>query len=108
AVGTSLAMLLPPIGIFAFLVYYRAGNVDGIAATMLAIGFAAGASVGALLVNTKRIHEDTLRVMFAFFLLYIAGSILFRHQRRVWAVLNTVIVMATFAAGYVLLRAVGK
>jgi hypothetical protein len=108
AVGTSLAMLLPPIGIFAFLEYYRSGNVNLAAAGALAAGFAVGAYFGAKLITTKVVPEETLRMFFAFFLLYIAGNILFRHQHRVWAALNTIVVMATFALSYVALRAVGK
>ena len=108
AVGTSLAMLLPPIGIFAFLAYYRAGNVNVAAGLTLAAGFAAGAYLGAQLVNSKRVPEEALRVFFAFFLLYLAGNILFRHQHRVWAALNTVTLMAMFAVGYLALRAIGK
>src|SRR5262245_42127184 len=60
AVGTSLGMLLPPIGIFAFLTYYRHGNVNLAAAGMLAIGFAFGAYFGGRLVTTGKIPEDTL------------------------------------------------
>ena len=51
--GTSLAMLLPPIGIFAVLAYWRAGNIDWATAGLLAVGFACGAYVGARLVPRK-------------------------------------------------------
>src|SRR5437868_5790088 len=53
--GTSLAMLLPPIGIFAVLSYWRAGNIDWPFAAALAIGFAGGAFIGAKLVNNGQI-----------------------------------------------------
>ncbi len=46
AQGTSLAMLLPPIGIFAVMQYYRAGHVDLRWAILLAIGFAVGGYFG--------------------------------------------------------------
>src|SRR5436190_3751291 len=59
AVGTSLGMLLPPIGIFAFLSYYRSGNVSLAAAGMLALGFAVGAFFGAKLITTGKIPENT-------------------------------------------------
>src|SRR4029434_2527315 len=52
AVGTSLAMLLPPIGIFAFLEYYRHGNVNVPMAALLAAGFAIGAYFGGRAVNS--------------------------------------------------------
>ena len=41
--GTSLAMLLPPIGAFAVMSYWRAGNVDWRFAGLLAVGLTAGA-----------------------------------------------------------------
>src|SRR3954470_22828598 len=49
--GARRAMLPPPIGIFAVLAYWRAGNVDWPCAALLALGFAAGAYVGARVVN---------------------------------------------------------
>lgn len=39
ATGTSLAVLLPPIGFFAALRFYRAGNVNVTAAAMIVLGF---------------------------------------------------------------------
>ena len=39
AQGTSLAVLLPPIGLLAALRYYRAGHVDFGVAGLLAVGF---------------------------------------------------------------------
>ena len=38
-----IGMLLPPIGIFAFMAYWRAGQVNVPAAGTLALGFAVGA-----------------------------------------------------------------
>src|SRR5215216_6007709 len=73
AVGTSLGMLLPPIGIFAFATYYRSGNISIAAAGFLALGFAIGAYFGAKLVATGMIPQETLRILFAFFLMYVAG-----------------------------------
>lgn len=46
AQGTSLATLLLPIGLFAFLQYYRAGHVNLRVAAVLAAGFAVGAYFG--------------------------------------------------------------
>ena len=42
ATGTSLGMLLPPIGILAFLQFYKAGHVSVPAAVLLIAGFLAG------------------------------------------------------------------
>jgi uncharacterized membrane protein YfcA len=108
AVGTSLGMLLPPIGIFAFLAYHRTGNVNLPGAIMLAIGFAVGAYVGSKLVTTGKIPENTLRIIFACFLLYVAGSILFRHEPRVRAVLYTLILLGVVGIVRGVLELIGK
>ena len=47
ATGTSLAMLLPPIGILAFLQFYKAGNVNVTAAALLVVGFLVGSHFAA-------------------------------------------------------------
>jgi uncharacterized membrane protein YfcA len=109
AVGTSLGMLLPPIGIFAFLAYYRGGNVDVKAAAMLAVGFAVGAYFGAALVNHGAIPTNGLRLMFAFLLLYIAGSIVFAHSdHQVWATTKTAALMICFAIAYASMKLIGR
>lgn len=47
AQGTTLALLLPPIGILAFMVYYKQGYVDFRAALFICIGFLIGGLFGA-------------------------------------------------------------
>ena len=80
AQGTSLAVLLPPIGLLAALRYFRAGHVDFTVAALLALGFFFGASIGAL--GATRIHGDLLRRLFGVFLLVVAlHMILGRHGR---------------------------
>ena len=46
AQGTSLGALLAPIGLLAFVEYYKVGNVDVRAAAMIAIGFLVGGFFG--------------------------------------------------------------
>jgi len=46
AQGTSLGALLAPVGLLAFLEYYRAGNVNLRASIMIAIGFLLGGYFG--------------------------------------------------------------
>ena len=108
ATGTSLAMLLPPIGLFAVLSYARAGNVWWSYATLLAIGFAAGGWLGAAIVNRHLVHPTTLRVSFALFLIYVAGNLLFRSGGRARAALETLLMMAAFAGMYILMRFAGR
>src|SRR5712691_4996455 len=47
ATGTSLAVLLPPIGLAAFLEYWRNGNVDIRAAMIIAASMLVGGGIGA-------------------------------------------------------------
>jgi uncharacterized protein len=75
AQGTSLAVLLPPIGLLAALRYYRAGHVDFGVAGLLALGFFFGASLGALV--AVKIHGDVLRRVFGAFLGVIALHMMF-------------------------------
>src|SRR4030067_1671400 len=51
ATGTSLAILLPPVGIAAVLEYYRHGNVDLKAAFIVAAALLVGAWFCALLAD---------------------------------------------------------
>ena len=46
AQGTSLAVLLPPVGLFAFLQYYRAGHVDVKVAALIIVGLLVGGWLG--------------------------------------------------------------
>src|SRR5512141_1034119 len=46
AQGTSLAMLLPPTGILAFMQYYKAGNADLKLGLLVAIGVLIGGYFG--------------------------------------------------------------
>lgn len=108
AVGTSLAMLLPPIGLLAVLRYARAGQVDWAAAMIMAAAFAVGAAAGAHIVARGWISERALRFVFVGFLLYIAGTMLFRGERRVWAALCTVGLGGVYGVTYWVMRALGK
>lgn len=49
AQGTTLALLVPPIGIFAAMTYYKAGYVNVKAATLIIVGFIIGSIFGAKL-----------------------------------------------------------
>jgi uncharacterized membrane protein YfcA len=70
AQGTSLAVLLPPTGLFAFLVYYRNGWTNLHLGAAMIVGVMAGAYLGAHLV--PYIATDVLRKVFAVFLVLVA------------------------------------
>jgi uncharacterized protein len=75
AIGTSLAILLPPIGFWAVLEYYRHGNVDLKAALIVAIAFMIGGWMGAHLANHLGGH--LLKLLFGIFVLGIGGYLIF-------------------------------
>ena len=75
AQGTSLAMLLPPLGLLAAWRYYSGGYVDAVAAGYLALGFFFGAPLGAY--GAVALHAGILRKVFGVQLLFIALHMIF-------------------------------
>ena len=75
AQGTSLGALLAPVGILAFLEYYRRGNADVRVAALLAAGFLVGGYFGA--VGAQHIPEVWLRRIFAITLVVVGGRMWF-------------------------------
>jgi uncharacterized protein len=80
ATGTSLAVLLPPIGLAAVLEYYRHGNVDLKAAIIIALSALAGAWLGAILAN--KISGPTLRLSFGIFVVTIGFYIIYGAVKK--------------------------
>ena len=76
AQGTSLAVLLLPIGFFAFWEYYKAGNVDLKLAILMAIGFAVGAYFGGAW--AQHLPDNVLRKGFAILLVVLAANLYFQ------------------------------
>ena len=77
AQGTSLGALLAPVGILAFLEYYRAGNADIRVAALLAAGFLVGGYFGAA--GAQMIPELLLRRIFAGTLVAVGGWMFFHR-----------------------------
>jgi len=67
AVGTSLAILLPPVGLAAVIEYFRHGNVDLKSAIVVALGLFTGAWISAYFAN--RLPGSWLRVAFGVFII---------------------------------------
>ena len=80
ATGTSLAVLLPPIGLAATIEYYRYGNVDLRAAVIIAATMFAGGWVGAVWAN--RLSGPYLRLAFGLFIIALGISLVFGALRR--------------------------
>lgn len=80
ATGTSLAVLLPPVGIAAVIEYYRNDNVDIRAAITIAIAMLIGGGVGAFFAN--RISGPYLRLGFGIFVTVLGGYLIFGAGRR--------------------------
>lgn len=70
AQGTTLAMLVPPIGILAAWKYYQVGHADLKVAALLCLGFFAGGYFGGVFAN--QLPADTLRKVFGIVLLLIS------------------------------------
>jgi len=80
ATGTSLAVLLPPIGLAATIEYYRHGNVDLRAALILAAMMFVGAWVGAYFANQMK--GPHLRLLFGVFLTGLGGYLVYGACKR--------------------------
>lgn len=75
AQGTTLAMLVPPIGILGAWMYYKSGYVDIKVAVLIGVGFFLGSFLGAQMAT--RIPNIMLERIFGFAMLGIAVKMLF-------------------------------
>jgi len=75
AQGTSLAIMLPPIGLMAAYQYYKAGNINITYAAIIALAFFIGGYFGAK--YAIRIPQDILKKIFGVFLLLVALKTIF-------------------------------
>ncbi len=75
AQGTTLAAMIPPIGLLAAWNYYNQGHVKILPAALIAVGFFFGGYLGSLLVG--RISPLMLKRMFGIFLLLISLKLIF-------------------------------
>jgi hypothetical protein len=74
AQGTSLAVMLPPVGIIASYNYYKAGQVNIKFAIILAIFFLVGSYFGSKL--ALNIPQSVLKKIFGILLLLVAAKML--------------------------------
>ena len=76
AQGTSLAMMIPPIGILAVMSYYKAGQIQLEYAGILSLTFVMGAWMGSKW--ALRINPSIVRLIFGMFMLFAAGRLILR------------------------------
>ena len=74
AIGTSLAALIPPVGLLGAAEYYRSGYINIKYAALIAVGLFIGAYFGAKLVISM--PDALIRRIYAIFLLAIAARML--------------------------------
>jgi uncharacterized membrane protein YfcA len=77
AQGTTLAVLLPPTGLLAFLKYYKAGNADLKIGLLLALGLFLGGYFGGMW--AQKVPDLMLRRIFAVVLAAIALKMFFQR-----------------------------
>ena len=75
AQGTTLALLVPPIGILAAWTYYRQGNVKISIAVFIALGFIVGSILGARFAGA--LSDVVLKKIFGISLMLVAIRMIF-------------------------------
>jgi uncharacterized membrane protein YfcA len=75
AQGTSLALMLFPVGILGVINYYKKGYVDFRYAGLLAIGFVLGSYLGSKF--SLSLPQDTVKKVFAVIMIVVAVKMLF-------------------------------
>ena len=75
AQGTSLGLILLPVGILGVLQYYKQGHIDVRVVGILAVGFLAGSYFGSKIALS--LPQETVKKIFALLMILIAVKMLF-------------------------------
>jgi uncharacterized membrane protein YfcA len=81
AQGTSVAIMLPPIGLFAAYNYYKAGEVNIWYAVIIAAAFMVGGYFGSIV--ALKLPENLMKKIFGVLLILIALRMIFSKQAGV-------------------------
>jgi uncharacterized protein len=81
AQGTSVAIMLPPIGLFAAYNYYKAGEVNIWYAVIIATAFLLGGYFGSMIALS--LPENLMKKIFGILLILIALKMIFSRQSGV-------------------------
>jgi hypothetical protein len=80
AQGTSLALILLPVGILGVLQYYKQGHVEINVVLVLAVGFIAGSFFGSKI--SLNLPQETVKKFFAILMIVIAVKMLFFDKKK--------------------------
>ena len=75
AQGTSLLLMLPPIGILAVMNYYKAGEMNLLYGGIIAIFFVVGAYFGSKI--SLKLNPATVKLIFGVLMLYVAARMIY-------------------------------
>jgi hypothetical protein len=81
AQGTSIAIMLPPIGLFAAYNYYKAGQVNIWYAIIIAFAFMVGGYFGSMI--AVKLPENLMKKIFGILLILVALRMIFSKQAGV-------------------------
>jgi uncharacterized protein len=77
AIGTSVAVMLPPIGIGAALVYHQNGDINTPYAIVIALAFIIGGYLGGLASQSLKESVHVIKLVFGLVMLYSGGKMVF-------------------------------
>ena len=75
AQGTSILLMLPPIGILAFMNYYKAGQMNLSYGIIIALAFVVGGYFGSKI--SLQISAAKVRLVFGILMLYVAARLIY-------------------------------
>lgn len=82
AQGTSLAVMLPPIGILAFMNYHKTGNVDIRNALVIAGMFIIGGYLGSKL--ALRLPVAKVKLFFGVLMVFVSVRMVWSAVQQIW------------------------
>lgn len=83
AQGTSLALMLPPIGVLAAMQYQSEQNIEWIYAAVIALTFIIGAWIGSKW--SMELSPTVVRLIFAAFMFYAATSMALKSLKELFS-----------------------
>jgi uncharacterized membrane protein YfcA len=108
AAGTTLAVLVVPVVLPAVIFYARLGKVDVEAAIWLAIAFAGGSVLGALLVSNGLLPDHLLKLVFGLMMMYIAVRFILGSDSDALSAAAGLAAVLFAWVSYLWLRALGR